>query len=340
MKPLVSILVPAFNAEKWIADALASATGQTWPRKEVIVVDDGSTDRTLAIANSFRSRDVKIVTQPHQNAAAARNNALSHSHGDYIQWLDADDLLAPDKVEQQMLALGRLPRSRALLSSAWGRFMYRRSRARFVPTALWRDLAPAEWLLRKMNENLFMQTATWLVSRELTDAAGPWDTHLSVDDDGEYFCRVLLSSEGVRFVPDARVFYRFANGESLSHVGRSHEKVDAQFRSMQLHISYLRSLQDDQRVRAACVSYLQNGLEVFFPERLDIVREAERMAVDLGGQLHVPRLRWKYSLMAVLLGRRLTRRVQVVLPRIRWSLARGWDKTLFRFETGRHRGPA
>ena len=75
-----------------------------------------------------------------------------------------------------------------------GLFNYRTKRARFVPTSLWQDLSPVEWLLRKMGENLHMQTATWLTSRELTEAAGPWDTRLLSDDDGEYFCRVLLAS--------------------------------------------------------------------------------------------------------------------------------------------------
>jgi len=57
----------------------------------------------------------------------------------------------------------------------------------------------------QLGQNLYMQTATWLVSRELTEAAGPWDTRLLGDDDGEYFCRVLLASNGVRFVPEAKV---------------------------------------------------------------------------------------------------------------------------------------
>src|SRR5437899_12664005 len=102
MKPLVSILIPAFNAQEWIADTLKSAIGQTWERKEVIVVDDGSTDQTLAIARQFASERVSIVTQNNQGAAAARNRAFSVSQGDYIQWLDADDLLAPDKIARQM----------------------------------------------------------------------------------------------------------------------------------------------------------------------------------------------------------------------------------------------
>lgn len=60
---------------------------------------------------------------------------------------------------------------------------------------------------KRVGENLHMQTATWLTSRELALAAGAWDTRLLSDDDGEYFCRVLLASKGTRFVPEARVFY-------------------------------------------------------------------------------------------------------------------------------------
>ncbi len=73
---------------------------------------------------------------------------------------------------------------------------------------LWCDLSPKEWLLRKMEQNIYMQTATWLVSRELTEAAGPWDIKQLGDDDGEYFCRVLLASKGVCFVREAKVYYR------------------------------------------------------------------------------------------------------------------------------------
>src|SRR5262249_57060076 len=108
MKPLVSILTPAYNAAEWIADTLESAVAQTWPRKEIIVVDDGSRDRTLSIAQRFVSRGVKVLSKANAGAAAARNTALSISHGDYIQWLDADDLLAPDKVASQIETTARL----------------------------------------------------------------------------------------------------------------------------------------------------------------------------------------------------------------------------------------
>jgi glycosyltransferase involved in cell wall biosynthesis len=335
VKPLVSILIPAFNSQEWIADALQSAIAQTWDRKEIILVDDGSTDGTLAIGRQFESRFVRVVTQDNQGASAARNKAFSLSQGAYIQWLDADDLLAPDKVEKQIKALGEGGSKYTVASCAWGRFLYRHDRGKFVPSALWSDLSPKEWLLRRMGQNLYMQTATWLVSRELTEAAGPWDTRLLSDDDQEYFCRILLLSDGVRFVPEARVYYRVSGSGSLRHIGMSDRKREAHWCSVQLHIDYLRSLEDSARVRAACVRFLQDRMIFFYPERLDIFRLAEQLATNLGGQLEVPRLSWKYSWIRALFGWRLARRAQWSLPNLKWSLVRLCDKALFCIESWR-----
>jgi glycosyltransferase involved in cell wall biosynthesis len=324
-QPLVSILIPAFNAEDWIGDTLRSAVGQTWPRKEIIVVDDGSTDHTLSIARRFESPGLRLVTQPNQGAAAARNEAFRLSQGDYIQWLDADDLLAADKIALQMT---RPHAERTLLSAEWGSFLRRAQRAQFTPTALWTDLSPVEWLVRKLGQNLHMQTATWLVSRELTEAAGPWNTSLLGDDDGEYFCRVLLESDGVRFVPDAKVYYRFSGNASLSYIGGSDRKIRAHWRSMLLHIGYLRSLEDSDRVRSACIAYLRNWLIHFYPEQADIVREAEALAAELGGTLGAPLLSWKYAWIKELFGWRMAKRAQLSARTVRWSLQRSLDRAL------------
>lgn len=329
MTPLVSILVPAYNAEKWLGDTIRSAVAQTWHPKEIIVVDDGSTDQTLEIARQFESESVRVVSQENQGAAAARNKALSLSHGDYIQWLDADDLLAPDKIARQMAALNPGDSPRTLLSSSFGHFMYRPDRARFVPNALWCDLSPAEFLLRKLEQKAFMQTAVWLVSRELTEAAGPWDTSMFVDDDGEYFCRILLASDSIRFVRDARVYYRWIGTTTLSYIGRSNSKLNALWRSMQLHITYLLSLDGSERARAACLKYLQNYVIDFYPLRLDIVESMHQSAKELGGQLKVPRLSWKYSWIKALFGWSWAQRAQLFLPTVRWSLVRFWDRVLF-----------
>src|SRR5215472_8541766 len=219
MKPLVSILVPAYNAEEWISDSIRSAIAQTWDRKEIIVVDDGSSDNTLSIARQFESEYLKVVVQTNRGAAAARNTALSLCQGDYIQYLDADDLLASDKISRQIEAVRHCGSRRTLLSGSWGTFFYRYYRTKFFPTTLWCDLSPLEWLLRKFEEGVYVQPGAWLVSRELTEAAGPWNPGLRVDNDGEYFARVVLASDRVAFVPGATVHYRNTGSGSVGYIG-------------------------------------------------------------------------------------------------------------------------
>jgi glycosyltransferase involved in cell wall biosynthesis len=333
MKPLVSILIPAYNAEEWIADTIKSAIAQTWQRKEIIVVDDGSKDRTSEVARRFASRGVAVVSKENEGAAATRNHALRLSQGDYIQWLDADDLLSPDKIQRQLSALRAADSKQILLSSPWAYFNYRISGARFVPTPLWEDLLPAEWLMRKMGSNLHMQTATWLTSRELVEAAGPWDTRLLSDDDGEYFCRVLFASKGTRFAREARVYYRITQSSRLSHIGASDRKKDAMVVSMKLHIQYLRSLEESDRTRRACLTYLQNWYHNFYPERPDIVSELQSLASQLHGRLVEPRLRWKYAWMKPVFGWKAAKSAQIALPQFKASCIRYCDKAMYRLES-------
>lgn len=331
MPPLVSILVPAYNAEEWLGETLRSALVQTWEPKEIIVVDDGSTDKTLDLARSFECKGVQVVAQRNQGAAAARNKAFSLSRGQYIQWLDADDILAGDKITSQMKLLERATKY-TLLSCAWGQFIYRHNQARFIPSPLWADLSPVDWLIRKMGQNLYMPTTAWLVSRELSEKAGPWDPRMHIDDDGEYFCRVLLQTDEVLFAPKARMYYRDSGSGSLSSIGRSTQKLEAQFRSLQLHVKYLLQLENSPRTRATCVAFLQTWLVYFHPERPDIVAECRRMAHDLGGKLNEPSLSWKYAWIASLFGWKMAKRAWLFSPQVRRAFAKHWDKALFRVE--------
>lgn len=335
MKPLVSILIPAYNAAPWLAQTLRSALAQTWPHREIIVVDDGSSDHTLAVAQSFASQDVRVQSQPNAGASAARNRAFSLSCGDFIQWLDADDLLAPDKIARQVEAALAHPGRRTLFSSGWAYFTYRPHKARFVPTPLWESLAPCEWMLRKWEHNLHMQTATWLVPRELAAAAGPWDTRLLGDDDGEYFSRVIQQSNGIRFVPRTGSFYRLSGSSRLSYVGASESKMNAQFLGMKLQIGYLLSLASDARARAACVKYLQDWQPHFYPHRMDIVNEARQLAASLGGALPPPRLSWKYVWIQKLLGWRTARQAQLRYNVAKAALLRQGDRLLSGLEPRR-----
>lgn len=328
-KPLVSILIPAYKAEATIGETIESALAQTWPRKEIIVVDDGSGDETAAVARRYASRGVAVVTVSNRGAAAARNYALELSQGDYIQWLDADDLLQPDKIARQLDAIAGDGGQRILISSPWAHFYYRRRNARFIQNSLCEDLSPAEWLLRKMEGNLHMQTGTWLTSRDLVEAAGPWDTRMLSDDDGEYFCRVLLASSGTRFVSDTGVYYRMSPSSRLSVIGKSRRKQDSMCLSMKLHIGYLRSLEDSPRVHRACRTYLQNWYGTFYLSRPNLSCELQALAIQLGGALTEPCLRPKYAWMIPLFGRTIAQEAQSTLPFIKANVARHIDKLMY-----------
>jgi Glycosyl transferase family 2 len=103
---LVSIVIPSYQARRWLAGAIESALAQTWPRCEVIVADDGSTDGTAAVARSFGQR-VRLVTGPNVGPGGARNRGLAEAKGDWVQFLDADDVLLPRKVERCLAAARR-----------------------------------------------------------------------------------------------------------------------------------------------------------------------------------------------------------------------------------------
>jgi glycosyltransferase involved in cell wall biosynthesis len=332
MKPLVSILISAYNAQEWIVEMLQSAIAQTWPRKEIILVDDGSTDATAELAEQFVSQGVTLLSTENRGLSAGLNYAYQHCQGDYIQFLDADDLLAPDKIERQLAALRGIDSERILLSSPWAPFYYRTSNACFVRNSLWQDLSPTEWLFRKLSENIHMQNATWLVSRKLAEAAGPWDASLHYDQDGEYFARVLLASERTRFVRETGIFYRITSTNRVSHIGDSNEKKNSLFRSMKLHIHYLRSLEDSERVRKACLTYMQNWSFNFYPERPDIIAELQNLAGELHGHLEVPSLRRKYDWIRPVFGWSTAKWAQSSLPHLKVSWIRQYDKTMYKLE--------
>jgi glycosyltransferase involved in cell wall biosynthesis len=102
MQPLVSIIIPVYNAERFVRQALQSALGQTYGNIEVIVVNDGSTDRSPEIISEFRDSRMRIIHQRNRGGSAARNAGIDLAKGEYIKFLDADDELMPEAIEKQV----------------------------------------------------------------------------------------------------------------------------------------------------------------------------------------------------------------------------------------------
>src|SRR5437868_2983730 len=105
--PLVSIIMPAYNAGKYIAEAIQSVRAQTHKNWELLICDDGSTDGTVAIISSFKEPRIRFFTQPHAGVSAARNLAMGNMLGDYFCFLDADDVLPPNSLTARLEMLER-----------------------------------------------------------------------------------------------------------------------------------------------------------------------------------------------------------------------------------------
>ena len=108
---LVSVIVPTYNYGHLISETLTSIQSQTYENWECIVVDDGSTDNTGKVVADYSAKDPRIryIQQENRRQAAARNNGIGHSRGDYVQFLDADDMMECKKLEQQVAFLNVSP---------------------------------------------------------------------------------------------------------------------------------------------------------------------------------------------------------------------------------------
>ncbi len=313
--PLVSILIPCHNAAAFLAATLESALAQTWTNREIILVDDGSTDDSLRIAREFTGRGVRVLTQPNAGAAAARNTAFAASRGSFIQYLDADDLLSPGKIASQVELL-RKQESDAVASCAWGRFSSNPAQAEFVDEAVFRDFDPVEFLVLAGETGVMMQPAAWLTPRHLVEKAGPWAAQWrsSPNDDGEFFARVLMASRRIIFCPNGRVFYRSGQLTSLSRA-RGEESRRAVFFSYESITRNLLTRENSPRTRRACAGYWQRFVHDYFPSPPELIAQAEAEVTTLGETVGRPVLGRKTALLANLLGWRNVARLKFLLGR-------------------------
>jgi glycosyltransferase involved in cell wall biosynthesis len=308
MSSLVSILIPAYNAADWITQTIQSALEQTWSDTEIIIVDDGSSDRTLEIAKTFTSSKIRIFTQTNQGAAAARNHALRLAQGDYIQFLDADDLIAPDKIEQQVKLL-QTNSPNCIASGSWARFYDNLTTATFKPEPLWQDMKPVDWLVCAWNGHWMMHPAAWLVPRSIAEAAGSWDETLSLNDDGEYFCRVVLASRFVKFCTEAKSYYRSGLPGSLSD-WKSDAAYASAYRAIAQCSQQLLHYEDSSRTRQVCATLFQRFIYETYPAVPILRQQAQQQVQNLGGTPLKPTGSPMFQYLSSLIGWRMAKWIQ------------------------------
>lgn len=281
MTPLVSVIIPCRNAEPWLATAIESCLAQTWRHLQIIVVDNGSSDRSLDFARRYEPRGVIVLECARSGASAARNVGLAHARGDLIQFLDADDVLDPEKIRVQVERLASAPPA-SLASGAWARFWLEASETAFLPELVWADLAPEKFLIRSWLGGGMMPNFAWLTPRALIERAGPWNESLSLNDDGEFFSRVVLASSGIVFCSEARGFYRSLHCASTSR-RNDHAAFASAFLATDLACGYLLQRCVSDAARRACATQYQRFAYSAYPHAAEHVARAEKRIRELGG---------------------------------------------------------
>ncbi|MFZ5783669.1 MAG: glycosyltransferase family 2 protein [Pseudomonadota bacterium] len=314
-QPLVSVVIPCFNAERWIGAAIESVRAQTWPSVELVIVNDGSTDNSLDEIHRVKTARTIVVDQRNRGQTAALNAGLSRCSGRFIQYMDADDALAPAKIERQMNRLREA--GQAVATARWEVL----PTAATVPAgdppacdAATDAAAPQDWLVDNWRDGGGMMfPAMWLAPRSVVDRAGPWSEDLTLGNDTEYFTRLVLAADAIIQCPDAVCYYR------KGHTSMSGLKTDAAwrsaFRSIERSTGRLLQVENSDRTRRATSFVWQRFANACYPYARTLGIEAERRAKDLHGD----RLRLSggaaYNFVTAVFGWKAARALQVMLGR-------------------------
>ena len=209
MTPLVTIAIPCYNNGQWLRQAIESALAQTWPALEVIVVDDGSTDDSREVARTFGDR-IRTLTTGHLGAPHARNQALAQARGEWLQFLDADDYLEPEKIAQQFAETGGGENADVIYSPVLIETVTGSSAIRVLSgTDPSRDIH-SQWIAWQIP-----QTGGALWRKSALEALGGWRAGQPCCQEHELYLRALCAGQRFVFAPTPHAVYRIWSEQTL-----------------------------------------------------------------------------------------------------------------------------
>lgn len=231
---LVSIIIPTYNSKEYLVSSVESALSQSHKNIEVIVVDDGSTDETRQLFPGFEKLGVKCFSHENRGACAARNLGLKMATGDYIHFLDADDLIHKDKISIQLKAMQQ--DNSDLSKCFWGKFTGDISNVQpFIHQHIdFSDIHNGKDIMRSIGmKNWAGVHHQYLLRRDLIEKAGEWNETLLNNQDGEYFSRVFINAKKVSIIPQQLAYYRVGQTGTVSSLN-SIKKVESVLKSWDL----------------------------------------------------------------------------------------------------------
>ncbi len=268
--PIVSVIIPAYNARATICETLHSVLQQTLREIEVIVIDDGSVDDTLAQIATLNDPRLKVFSGPNQGHSGARNRGLQQATGEFISFIDADDQWTIDKLEQQRLALQHHPTAGVAYSwtqciDAAGKRLYDVPPAQFEGD-VWQALLLGNFLTSGSNI---------LIRRSVVAAVGAFNTALSKAEDWEYFLRLAQQTHFV-LVPAYQIFYRKLPGSASSKIEEmercSLAVLDTALRTVSQPLRHIR-----QQGMANIYSYSADTYLRQQPSRVNLINALQRL---------------------------------------------------------------
>lgn len=251
MIPKVSILIPCYNSESFIRETISSCLSQTYNNIEIIIVDDGSTDLTLDVLEEYKTdKKIQVFCQTNSGACRARNVAFEHSSGDYIIYLDADDVINPIFVEKHVAILQTAHKD-TISFCPWDRFRQSLEEAYFPHLEIYKNYDSAFQLLLDMwTSGSMLQTSCYMTSRQLIMKSGGWNESILKNQDGEFFSRILMLAQNAVFVSEARVYYRTGDYITVSK-GNSKKKIASMLDTFILYKKSALAHEDSIQVRRA-----------------------------------------------------------------------------------------
>jgi glycosyltransferase involved in cell wall biosynthesis len=287
----VSIIIPAYNAARFLGQTIESILCQTWQNWELIIIDDGSTDDTEKVAQPYLN-DNRIIYRKQQNmgCSGAKNTGLQLATGDYIQYLDADDLLSGEKIAEQVAVLEKDPWTVPICrTKIFQHSIDEQGMQELGTDFLYTTDKTFEFILNLYGLNGkdgMIQPNAFLISRQLADAAGIWDTSISPapDEDGEYFCRVMLKARSICFTPNGVNFYRKNKATSSLSKQLSQRHVKGALRSLDLKFQHLLNVENSERVRKIIATHYAAFSYLYYALYPEVSNETEKRIRQLGFQ--------------------------------------------------------
>lgn len=273
---------------------MRSVLAQTYQPLEVILVDDGSADNSYTLAKQYESNTVQVLQQKNAGAAVARNTGLAVAKGTYIQFLDAGDVLDKAKISAQVKALQNQPGKVAVCN--YKQFTTEEDLTDPVypdqSAFIYSSDDPQDFLIDlwggkgKVN---FIQTNCWLAAKQLIEKAGNWRAYRCPDDDGEFFARLVLASEGIVYVPGVYNYYHIAPGAgNLLSQSKNKKYLQNTLLTIDLKHQYLiRSGHHPSIKKAIASQYLRFAVDQF-PAQKILSAIAYRRYRSLGENVQLP----------------------------------------------------